>query len=571
MIQESVIPKKELIFISLIQGLCLLFLHESIALKFWPYSDRSWLIGLYTIVIVAPILLLLSLEKKNFIRVAKFVFGFSMVVGVVGFYTGLQTMPADYIRFNTILSVFIPTMAIAAFKALMYIQQLVSGKSFSYSQLFQWSWRNFFTLSSSMLFALCFWGVLMLWAGLFKAIKIDFFYDLFTERWFFYPSVAMANGFGIIIFRNLSSVIDTITRLQQALMKFLLVILSLVSVLFLFGLLASGLSPLWETGGSALILWMQAIMFFFVNAVYQDAPDTRPYHIVLHRIVIAGVALLPLYSVISFYGLSLRVDQYGWSLMRCWAFIIWGLLALFSFGYLKGIITKRDAWISDLSRINVVMGLVIMGIMIIVNSPVLDLRKIVVSSQIDRHDLEDNYDEFDAYYFKNHLGRAGYIAIEKLKKEKFESHPQLIVQINAHYFNERKNVLGGELMEEEFIQAINYGEKQLPEGLGEAIYKKFSGNSWQMRNVLNYNIVEVNLNDDKYMEYILVRRQKNHSNMSVFYKESNVWKSYGFNDSTYAGASVSNEISDRIISGEFEVKVPAWKELDVDGKKISIK
>ncbi|MFT7560359.1 MAG: hypothetical protein ACI93R_002278, partial [Flavobacteriales bacterium] len=320
--QESLVPVKELILIALVQGICLFLLHQSVELKFWPYADRGWLIALYSVAFIAPTLLLLSVEKGTFVRVAKYVAGFSFVAALVGFYSGWQSMPVDYVRLDTILPTLILTMVIAAFKALMYMQQFVSGKAFSYSQLFRWSWRNFLTLLLSMLFALCFWGVLMLWAELFKAIKINFFHDLFTERWFYYPAVALANGFGVIIFRNLSSVIDTITRLQQALMKFLLVILSVVSVLFLFGLLFSGLSPLWETGGSALILWMQAILLFFVNAVYQDEPEERPYHIALHRIIMAGIALLPLYSIISFYGLSLRVDQYGWSLMRGWAFIL---------------------------------------------------------------------------------------------------------------------------------------------------------------------------------------------------------------------------------------------------------
>jgi hypothetical protein len=124
--------------------------------------------------------------------------------------------------------------------------------------LFLWSWRNFLTLSLAVLFAGSFWLLLMLWAALFKAINIDFFSDLFEQRWFYYPAIALANGFGIIIFRKLTYIIDTITRLQQALIKFLLVLLSLVSLLFLGALPFTGLEPLWESGGSSLILWMQA-------------------------------------------------------------------------------------------------------------------------------------------------------------------------------------------------------------------------------------------------------------------------------------------------------------------------
>src|SRR5690606_41751209 len=158
----------------------------------------------------------------------------------------------------------------------------------------------------TIIFSFSVWGVLMLSADLIKLIRIDFFHDLFTERWFYYPVLALAHGFGIIIFRNQSKVIDTITRIQQALMKFLLVILVLVSLLFLAALPFTGLAPLWETGqGSMLILWLQALMLFFLNAVYQDDADARPYPLLVHRFIYIGVALLPVYSVIAFYGLGL--------------------------------------------------------------------------------------------------------------------------------------------------------------------------------------------------------------------------------------------------------------------------
>ncbi len=178
----------------------------------------------------------------------------------------------------------------------------------------------------------------MLWAALFKVIQIDFFDDLFAKQWFYYPTLSLAFAFGIIIFRNQAGVIDTITRIQQALMKFLLVILALVSVLFMLALPFTGLTPLWKTGhGSLLILCLQALMLFFLNAVYQADAESRPYPLWLHRAIYAAVALLPVYSLIACYGLMLRVEQYGWSVSRCWGLVLWAILALFSVGYLWGI------------------------------------------------------------------------------------------------------------------------------------------------------------------------------------------------------------------------------------------
>jgi hypothetical protein len=247
---------------------------------------------------------------------------------------------------------------------------------------------------------------LILWAALFDAINIEFFNDLFKKPWFYYPAIALANGFGIIIFRNLTYIIDTITRLQQALMKFLLVILVLVSLLFIGALPFTGLEPLWKSGGSSLILWMQALMLFFLNAVYQDDPDARPYHLVLHRFIYIGIAILPIYSIISFYGLSLRVDQYGWTLARCWAFLIWFLLALFPIGYCWGIAKLRDEWLQQLSKVNVVIGLIVLALMLMVNSPLLDFRKIVVNNQLQRLETGlTQIEDFDINYFRKSLAK----------------------------------------------------------------------------------------------------------------------------------------------------------------------
>ncbi len=350
------LPAKLMALISLLQGLGLLYLHQAIELHYWPHQQPQWLFAFYSLVFIWPTMLLLGLNHNNGRAIVKLTLPFALLSGLLGYYIGHQVTPIEHIRFNALLYSFVFTMTIATFKALMYSQQWASGEKVTYSALFIWSWRNFLTLSLALLFAGSFWLVLMLWGALFEAINIDFFSDLFEERWFYYPAIALANGFGIIIFRNLTRIIDTITRLQQALMKFLLAVLSLVSLLFLSALPFTGLDPLWESGGSSLILWMQALMLFFVNAVYQHDSDTWPYPLWLHRFIYIGVAVLPIYSLISCYGLSLRIDQYGWSLSRYWAFLIWFLLALFPLGYWWGIAKYRDRWTLQLGRTNLAIG-----------------------------------------------------------------------------------------------------------------------------------------------------------------------------------------------------------------------
>ncbi|WP_417583539.1 DUF4153 domain-containing protein [Nitrincola sp.] len=555
------LPAKLMALISLLQGLGLLYLHQAIELHYWPHQQPQWLFAFYSLVFIWPTMLLLGLDHNNGRAIVKLTLPFALLSGLLGYYVGHQVIPLEHIRFNALLYSFVFTMTIATFKALMYSQQWASGEKLTYSALFIWSWRNFLTLSLALLFAGSFWLVLMLWGALFEAINIDFFSDLFEERWFYYPAIALANGFGIIIFRNLTRIIDTITRLQQALMKFLLAVLTLVSLLFLSALPFTGLGPLWESGGSSLILWMQALMLFFVNAVYQHESDKCPYPLWLHRFIYIGVAVLPIYSLISYYGLSLRIDQYGWSLSRYWAFLIWFLLALFPLGYWWGIAKYRDRWTHQLGRTNLAIGLVVLGAMLIVNSPVLDFRKMVVADQLQR--LADNkvkVDDFDLNYFRRHLARPGYDGLQTLKVQYAESHPGLVVRINALY-NDRTQEQAVSTRDE-FIAAITLLSDNPPEALLTAIYNQEVNNFWSIQHTRQYFLRALDLDLDGNQEYLWIKKRQEHTDIQLFFQQDEQWKPL------YIGTSQS--VDQESLTGDIEVVPARWNDLVIGGQRFRV-
>ena len=563
--KSTQLPSKLMILISLLQGLGLLYLHQAIELHYWPHGQPEWLFAFYSVMFIWPIMLLLGLDQNNGRAMVKVTLPFALVSGLLGYYVGHQVTPIEHIRFNALLFSFVLTMVIATFKALMYSQQWARGERVTYSALFLWSWRNFLTLSLAMLFAGSFWLLLMLWAALFKAINIDFFSDLFEQRWFYYPAIALANGFGIIIFRKLTHIIDTITRLQQALIKFLLVLLSLVSLLFLGALPFTGLEPLWESGGSSLILWMQALILFFVNAVYQDEPDNWPYSVWLHRFIYICIAILPVYSVISFYGLSLRIDQYGWSLSRFWAYLIWFLLALFAIGYLWGIAKYRDRWAHQLSRTNVAIGLVVLVVMLSVNSPLLDFRKMAVADQLQR--LADNkvtVEDFDLSYFRNHLARPGYEGLQTLKAQYGEAHPGLLVRINALYANGNNERPSS--TRDEFIAAITLLSDNPPETLLTAIYKQETKNHWNLRQTQQYFLQALDLDKDGDQEYLWIEKKPEQTVIKLFFQQDKQWKS------SYLGSfrKENNDIDQfyqALLAGEIKVAPSRWNDVIIGDQR----
>jgi hypothetical protein len=559
------LPHKLMVLIALIQGLCLLYLHQAIELDYWPNNHPQWLFAFYSVALILPVMLLLSLKPGNTLGIVKYSLPFALLCGFLGYYVGLQATPIEHVRFDALLFSYALTISLATFKALMYIQQLAAGERINYAGLFRWSWRNFLTLSLALLFAGSFWLILLLWGALFKAINIDFFKELFQEPWFYYPAIALANGFGVIIFRRLTHIIDTITRLQQALMKFLLILLVLVSILFLCALPFTGLDPLWESGGSALILWMQALMLFFVNAVYQDDPQQRPYSLWLHRFIYLGVALLPIYSAISCYGLSLRIDQYGWSLARCWAFLIWFLLALFPLGYWWGIAKKLDNWVIQLSRVNVVVGLAVLAMMLLINSPLLDFRKIVVNDQLKR--LANNTiepDDFDLYYFRRKLAKPGYEALQQIKEQYAETHPEIVVRINQLYQDRKTNQPSS--TKEEFVAAVSLLTEDVPPELLDAIYENQIQSAWQVQNTKKYYLQSLDLNKDSQTDYILAANRHSSIYFTLYYFEEGGWKNITLNSTEGVNKQSQQAIINALKAGEFKITRPQWNHLEIGNK-----
>lgn len=565
MSEPQSLPKPALVLIALVQGLLLLLLHELLEAKQWPYGSPPWLYACFTVIVAAPTMLLLALTGGNAKRLFGLVLPFAVLIGALGYYMGSQETPVEWLRSGTMAFVYWLTMAIICFKALMYIQQYADGGGLVYGRLLQLSWRNFLILGLSLAFVAGFWGILVLWGSLFKIIKITFFHDLFTNEWFLYPALGLAHGFGVVIFRNQAGIIDTIIRLNQALMKFLLLILVFVAIIFLCALPFTGLAPLWETKtGSGLILWMQALILFFLNAVYQDDsaidPGNGPYHRTLHRFVYFGIALLPIYSVIGFYGLQLRVAQYGWTIERCWAVLLWALLALFALGYLWGIAKSRDRWTTHLGAVNVRLGLVVLAALLLTNSPLLDFRKISVASQMARlNSGELTLDNFDYAYFSRYLERPGFDALQTIKRDRAQDRPDIVAKIDELY----RNKWAGRPAEDRAgfaakLKVWPVGDP-LPPSVVDAIFA-WSQHRAAFQEQQSY-VFHIDLNADGVAEYIALNADGPHFNVALLLQLSGEeWQQINVR---LTGSMSEADLAASIARGDVKIVAPQWSDLRI--------
>ena len=558
------LPKLLMLLISVLQGFVLLALYLAMEARAWPSQSPVWSYPLVTLAISIPTLLLLSLERAYERQVALYLGGFAILVTSLAIYTGWQAEPFGDFPVYNLMFIFGWSIALACFKALMYLQQRATQKPMTYQVLFTYSWRNFLVMALACAFVLAFFIILKVWGGLFQLINITIFNDLFRQEWFLFPVLAFSFGLGVIIFRDLTHILDSITRLLQGLIKLLLPLVLLIAVIFVAALPFTGLDSLWATkNGTSLLLWLSAIILFFSNAVYQDGRGDAPYPSWLHRAIYLSLCVLPILSVLSIYGLTLRISQYGWTVERCWAMLVCLILSLFSAGYFWGVIRRKAQWPETLERVNVNMGLCVLALALLANSPFLDFRKISLASQLSRLESgEQAHEDFDFLYLHRALAKPGHLALEALEAEWSKTAPEKVKLMQRKLAGYSR----GQLMNsDDFWQKLQYRpvDFELPTEL-----RGFIDENPQLLFTANPTLIRVDLVGDEQPEYVLLGLHSGGGMQAMYFvKKSNVWQLKNMRYSGRFGRAENNE--DSIRNGEIRLEKVEFKNLFIGELKLS--
>lgn len=544
------VPGRLLMFIATLQGIALLGLYRIYEHDVWPADQPIAAVPLWQLCLIFPLLLLLSLDHGNKARVAWISAGFTAVCSLFAVYIGWQLTPVGQFSGGTLIFTYVLTMIIVTFKAAMYLQAFSHRSDFTYETLFTNSWRNFLVMGLALLFVLLVALLLLLWSQLFEVIGIEFFKYLFQRDWFLFPLFGFAFGVGITVFRELTGVIDNITGLLQGLIRLLLPVLVVVTLLFLFSLAVVGTDALWATGyGSILLLWLTAILLFFVNAVYQDGRGDPVYSRGVHRLIALGILSLPVLSGLSLYGLLARIQQYGLTVERIYGLLVWLILVLFAVGYCWGILKHRDRWIHTLGQVNVGMGLVLVALLLLLSSPVADPRKMSVNSQLARLDQgEVSVDTLDVVYFRRHLARPGHLAYEDLADTYREEYPQVVQRWQHLQHHPAVQVAPGSVWDR---IALRPADLVLPPDLKRLIEQTHPA-YMQGEGVL----MQADLDNDGGAEYLLVGMSGGYLGFARFYYlESEAWKTGQLD---VVSTAVQTPTDTSILEEEIEIEPPRF-------------
>ena len=569
-----------LVMISTLQGGLLLGLYRLEEHKVWSDGTDVYSLPLWAAVLVYPLMLLLALEKGNVRSLLKYIGGFTLLVMLLAAYLGSQLPPDESDQGRALIWAFSFAMVIATFKAVMYIQQRASSLPFSYSVFFSLSWRNFLVTLLALLFIAAVALLLLLWRSLFGAIGIEFFGYLFQRDWFLFPLFGFSFGLGVVIFRELSSVIDSIARLLQGLLRLLLPILTLLSFSFLTSLLFVGLDVLWSTNvGTAVMLWLLAAMLFFLNAVYQDGRGDTAYSQGMHWFVSVGLMTLPVLSGLALYGLSVRIGQHGFSLSRLYGLTVWLALSVFAVGYLWALVKKREQWTVLLGPMNTRIGLGLLAVVLLISSPIIDFRKITLVNQLARFESgEVKIDDLDVRYFRQDLGAPGYDAYETLVAKYQTAHPELVANWQLDYSRPGLQI---EPVELDLWLVRHPASLELPDEIKTLLQRQFLGRlgrvplgrSQQLNrpegNSFQAMIFQQDLNGDAVAEFVVLSHggQFNQNAASYFQRKGGAWQSGLL---VTARPTEYSRLLPKIQQDEIRLIRPEYSDLEIGGIRFRV-
>ncbi|HEX5354487.1 MAG TPA: DUF4153 domain-containing protein, partial [Rhodanobacteraceae bacterium] len=345
-----------IVLVSLLQAL-LLYLawlgHDRLWWWLSPYASQVYW---YTLILAVPTTMTLSVSRLDDRVFWQNALGVAVVHALLAGWAAWSVTGAPGIDIASVLAPFAITVGGALFVAWPFLQCRQDGRwRAAYPELFDHAWQNGLTLVVALLFTGVCWVVLTLWAQLFALVHIRFFKDLFfDDKPFVYLATGLFAGLGILIGRMQQYPLRVARQIVFAVCRGLLPLLALIALMFLASLPFTGLAPLWATRSAAsLLLGLLLLLVVFVNAVWQDGVDLKPYPRALRWLIDAALILSPVYAALALYALALRIGQYGWTDQRFWAVLVAVVLACHAIGYAVAALHRRGAWLGWLPRVNV--------------------------------------------------------------------------------------------------------------------------------------------------------------------------------------------------------------------------
>lgn len=414
--------------VGLLQGAALFILTDASEQSIWPATDGLVFAPLFTIAIFIPTLIVAGLGNLR----PQTLLLWAAVASVLCAGFAIYDIYRDPVTPGFIQLV-LPQSSLAAraypssgmwvsVAAILFIihSLIVSAEAdrrliAAYSTHFDVSWKQGVQFLLVVVFVSVLWVLLFLGAELFRLIGIDFVEELIRRKIFWLPVTTLAFSYAIHVTDVRANIVRGTRTLGLILLSWLLPVMVVFALGFLVALVFTGLEPLWATRrATSILLIAAAMLIFLVNAAYQDGrSENRPAAALRYASVVAAIVLLPLIALAT-YALMLRVRQYGWTPERISATACIVLAACYGVGYVVAA-ARSGLALRELEITNLVTSLAIVGVLLVLRTPIADPDRISVADQVRRLETgRVSPEQFDFTFLRFGAGRFGMEALQRL-------------------------------------------------------------------------------------------------------------------------------------------------------------
>ena len=408
--------------IGLVQGLALLILYQAADDKTWPATDGLVFGPLVTVAAAIPLLVISGLG--NIRPRGLIIWAVIATIGCVGF--GIYGIISDPVvaQFSSApIPRIVPTvMTLFSIATILFIVHgfIVAAEAdrrllASYPTYFDVFCKHAVQAGLAAAFVGVFWTLLFLSAELFRLIGIEFLAKLIQRSAFSIPATALAFSYGIHVTDVHVAIVRGTRTLGLFLLSWLLPMMALIGAAFVLALPFTGLEPLWSTRhASGILLGAAAALILLINAAFQDGrAENRAVSALRYASVLAAVVVVPL-IVLAGYALALRIGQYGLTPDRVGVAVCVVVGACFGVGYVVAA-ARSGALLHGVEGTNVITVLIVVGLLLVLNSPIADPDRISVADQVGRlQSGRISPDEFDFAFLRFGSSRYGTRALLQL-------------------------------------------------------------------------------------------------------------------------------------------------------------
>ena len=369
---------------AVVQGWSLYALHYSVDHSSWPAKSYGWLIAFYAVAAIAPLTVQMLAAHIRQPLTCLVIGALVAFYFLVGWHYGTRVfdeagrLPDQWPQLGIVL-------VLQWLLILPFVQaRLIEGRWRSrYRLLFSCAWNNKILLAEAVAFTGLFWLMLFMWALLFRMVGIRFFAELFEDPIFIYPVTSIVFGIALKLIGSVESLTRVVLEQSLNVLKWLALLAGLILTFFTVALIAKlpGMITSGERAiGAAWLLWLVAVTVLLVNAAYRDGSVAKPYPRAIAFALRCVVPLTVVIALTAIYALALRVERYGFTVSRVWAWIVAIGAVFYSLGYAFAA-REKEQWMGSISRVNVITALYLIAALTLALTPLLSPYRIAANSQ----------------------------------------------------------------------------------------------------------------------------------------------------------------------------------------------